>query len=103
MILLPEAMRRLQEMSALMQQKTLTFPEDHILVINTAHPLIDNIYQMSKGLIIQDTGKSSTGELVDLMCQHVYDLALMAQNAFDAEAVKGFLERSNQVLTRLSK
>jgi len=103
MILLPEAMRRLQEMSALMQQKTLTFPEDHILVLNTAHPLIDNIYQMSKGSIIQDTGKSSTGELVDLMCQHVYDLAMMAQNAFDAEAVKGFLERSNQVLTRLSK
>ncbi|ELR97867.1 molecular chaperone HtpG [Gloeocapsa sp. PCC 73106] len=102
-VLLPEAMRRLQEMSALLQQKTMTFPEDHVLVINTAHPLIDNIYQLSKGTIIQDSGQSPTADLVNLMCQHVYDLALMAQKAFDADGVKSFLDRSNQVLTRLTK
>lgn len=103
MVLLPEAMRRLQEMSALMQQQTMAFPEDHVLVINTAHPLIDNIYQLSKGTIIQGTGTSNTGNLVNLMCQHVYELALMSQKALDAEGIKSFLQRSNQVLTQLTK
>ena len=103
MVLLPEAMRRLQEMTAMLQQKAMAFPEDHILLINTAHPLIENIYQLSKGSIIQGTGESPSGELVNMMCQYVYDLALMAQKAFDAEGMKAFLERSNRVLTRLTK
>jgi molecular chaperone HtpG len=36
------------------------------------------------------------------MCQHIYDLALMAQKGFDAEGMKSFVERSNRVLTRLT-
>ena len=103
MVLLPEAMRRLQEMTAMMQQKAMAFPEEHVLVINTAHPLIENIYQLNKGSIIQGSGSSPTGELVNMMCQHVYDLALMAQRAFDAEGMKSFVERSNKVLTSLTK
>jgi molecular chaperone HtpG len=103
MVLLPEAMRRLQEMSALMQQKAMQFPDDHILMINTTHPLIENIYQLSQGSIIQADGTSSNSELINLMCQHVYDLALMAQKAFDAEGMKAFVERSNQVLTCLTQ
>jgi molecular chaperone HtpG len=103
MVLLPEAMRRLQEMSALMQQKAMQFPDDHILMINTTHPLVENIYQLSQGSIIQADGTSSNAELVNLMCEHVYDLALMAQKAFDAEGMKAFVERSNKVLTKLTQ
>lgn len=103
MVLLPEAMRRLQEMTALMQEKAMSFPEDHVLMINTAHPLIQNIYNMNQGTVIQGAGESPTGEMVKLMCQHVYDLALMAQKAFDAEGMKAFVERSNQVLTKLTQ
>jgi molecular chaperone HtpG len=102
MVLLPEAMRRLQEMTAMMQQQTMGFPEDHILLINTSHPLIQNIVQLSQGTIIQSGGESQTNDLVNLMCQHVYDLALMAQKAFDAEGMKAFVERSNRVLTKLT-
>jgi molecular chaperone HtpG len=102
MVLLPEAMRRLQEMTAMFQQKPMSFPEDHILLINTSHPLIENIYQLSKGTIIQGSGESPTGTLVNIMCQHIYDLALMAQKAFDADGMKEFIQRSNQVLTRLT-
>ncbi|MDJ0714054.1 MAG: molecular chaperone HtpG [Prochloraceae cyanobacterium] len=103
MVLVPEAMRRLQEMTALMQQKTMAFPDDHVLIVNTAHPLIENIYQLSKGSIIQGSGESPSEELVNLMCQHVYDLALMSQKGFDAEGMKAFVERSNKVLTRLTQ
>ncbi|MGI0483208.1 molecular chaperone HtpG [Geminocystis sp. CENA526] len=103
MVLLPEAMRRFQEMTAMMQQREMKFPEEHMLVINTAHPLIENIYQLNKGAIIQGSGESPTQEMVNLMCQYVYDLALMAQRAFNAEEMIDFVARSNKVLTKLTK
>ena len=101
MVLLPEAMRRMQEMAALMQEKAMTFPEDHVLMINTAHPLIQNLLDLSKSSIIQAGDDSNS--MVNLMCNHIYDLALMSQKAFDAEGMKAFVERSNQVLTNLTK
>lgn len=103
MVLLPEAMRRFQEMTAMMQQREMKFPDEHMLVINISHPLIENIYQLSKSSIIQAGGESSNQEMVNLMCQHVYDLALMAQRAFDAQGMTDFVARSNQVLTKLTK
>jgi molecular chaperone HtpG len=103
MVLLPEAMRRFREMAALMQQQNLEFPEEHVLSINTAHPLIENIYQLSKGSIIQGAGESPAGELAKMLCQHVYDLALMVQKGFDAEGMKSFVEHSNRVLTKLTE
>jgi len=103
MVLLPEAMRRIREMTALMQQQAAQFPDEHILVVNTAHPLIQNLTEISQGGIVQPDGNSPSGDLANLICQHVYDLALMAQKGFDAEGMKSFVERSNQVLTRLTQ
>ncbi|MEH2263089.1 molecular chaperone HtpG [Nostoc sp.] len=102
-VLLPEILRRLREMNAMMQQGTAEFPEDHILLVNTAHPLIQNLANLNQGSIIQGDGQSSTDQLVNLICQHVYDLALMSQKGFDAEGMKSFVERSNEVLTKLTE
>ncbi|HLO48975.1 MAG TPA: molecular chaperone HtpG [Kamptonema sp.] len=102
-VLLPEAMRRLRDMTALLQQQTGSFPDEHILVVNTAHPLIQNLTNLSQGAIIQGGGESPSTELANMICHHVYDLALMAQKGFDAEGMKDFVERSNQVLTRLTE
>ncbi|QLE51374.1 molecular chaperone HtpG [Nostoc sp. C057] len=102
-VLLPEILRRLREMNAMMQQGTAEFPEDHILLVNTAHPLIQNLANLNQGTIIQGDGQSSTDQLVNLICQHVYDLALMSQKGFDAEGMKSFVERSNEVLTKLTE
>jgi molecular chaperone HtpG len=102
MVLLPEAMRRFREMTAMMSQQGMGFPDEHVLVINTAHPLIENILQLNKGSIIQGSGESPSAELATMLCQYVYDLALMAQKGFDGEGMKSFIERSNKVLTRLT-
>lgn len=101
-VLLPEILRRLREMNAMMQQQNADFPEDHILLVNTAHPLIQNLVSLNQGSIIQGSGESPTGKLVKMICQHVYDLALMSQKGFDAEGMKSFVERSNEVLTKLT-
>lgn len=103
MVLLPEILRRLREMNAMMQQQNAEFPEDHILLVNTAHPLIQNLANLNQGSIIQSDGESSTNPLVTMICQHVYDLALMSQKGFDAEGMKSFVERSNEVLTKLTE
>ncbi|KYC39419.1 molecular chaperone HtpG [Scytonema hofmannii PCC 7110] len=103
MVLLPEILRRLREMNALMQQQQAEFPEDHILLVNTSHPLIQNLASLSQSSIIQGDGESPTGQLVKMICQHIYDLALMSQKGFDAEGMKSFVERSNEVLTKLTQ
>jgi molecular chaperone HtpG len=102
-VLLPEIMRRLRDMNALMQQQIADFPEDHILLVNTAHPLIQHLASLSQGTIIQGSGQSPTGQLANMICQHVYDLALMTQKGFDAQGMKSFVERSNEVLTKLTE
>jgi molecular chaperone HtpG len=103
MVLLPEILRRLREMNAMMQQQNADFPEEHILLVNTSHPLIQNLANLNQGSIIQEDGQSSAEPLVKMICQHVYDLALMTQKGFDAEGMKSFVERSNEVLTQLTE
>ncbi len=94
MILIPEALRRMQELSALMQQKPTEFLEEHTLLINTSHPLVQNVQKMA------DQGKDP--DLIRLICNHIYDLALVTQKSFDADMARTFVERSNEVLTRLT-
>jgi molecular chaperone HtpG len=103
MVLLPEFLRRMREMSAMMQQQAVEFPEEHTLVINTAHPLIQNLANINQGSIISTDGESPNQQLVNLVCQHIYDLALMAQKGINAESMNSFVERSNQVLTKLTE
>ncbi len=101
-VLLPEHLRRMREMTAMMQQQAVEFPEEHILLVNTAHPLIQNLLTLNQGTILQTSGQSPSAELSTLICNQIYDLALMAQKGFDAEGMKTFVDRSNQVLTRLT-
>jgi molecular chaperone HtpG len=102
-VLLPEALRRMQEMNALIMQQMVEFPEEHTLLVNTSHPLIQNLVNLNQGSVIAEGGQSPSAELSTLICQHVYDLALIAQKGFDADSMKSFVERSNQVLTRLTQ
>lgn len=102
-VLLPEQLRRMQEMTAMLQQQAMQFPEEHILLVNTAHPLVQHLATLSQGAIVQTGGASPSADLANLICQHIYDLALMAQKGFDADGMKAFVERSNQVLTRLTE
>ena len=103
MVLLPESARRMQEMMAMMQQQTVQFPAEHTLVVNTSHPLIQNLATLSQGSVVQTGGQSPSGELANQICHQIYDLALMAQKGFDADGMQTFTDRSNQVLTRLTE
>jgi molecular chaperone HtpG len=103
MVLLPEFMRRMREMSAMMQQQSVEFPEEHVLIVNTAHPLIQNLANINQGSIVGTDGESQNQQLVNLVCHHIYDLALMAQKGVSADGMNAFVDRSNQVLTKLTE
>ncbi len=103
MIILPEEMRRLQEMTALLQQTNVAFPEMHTLLVNTAHPTIQNLVNLNQGSIVGGEGESSTSGLVKQLCQHVYDLALISQKSLDADSMQAFIERSNRLLTQVTQ
>jgi molecular chaperone HtpG len=96
-ILLSELQRRILEMSAMMQQKEVTFPDDHTLVINMNHPLVQNLLKLEQSQIIT-AGERTT----DLLCRHIYDLALIAQKRFTGAEMQEFLDRSQKVLTKLT-
>jgi len=103
-VLVPEELRRMQEMSAFLQQQSVQFPESHTLLVNTAHPLIQNLTKLQQSSIVQtDGGQSPSAQLASLICEQVYDLALMAQKGFDADGMKAFTERSTQLLTQLTE
>ncbi|WP_204103670.1 MULTISPECIES: molecular chaperone HtpG [Spirulina sp. CCY15215] len=103
MVIVPEEMRRIQEMTALLQQKSVDFPDMHTLLVNVAHPMVQNLVNLSQGAIVEGEGISKTGELVNQMCQHIYDLALISQKPFDANNMKAFIERSNTLLTQVTE
>ncbi|MEL6553810.1 MAG: molecular chaperone HtpG [Cyanobacteria bacterium J06621_11] len=103
MVLLPEELRRMQEMSAFIQQQSVQFPEAHTLLVNTAHPLIKNVANLDQGIVQADGTPSPSSQLATLICEQVYDLALMAQKGFDADGMKSFTERSTTLLTQLTE
>ncbi len=103
MVLLPEAMRRLRDMMAMSGQQQMDFPDDHILLVNTAHPLIENLLTLNQSAIVTSSGDSPSAQLATMLCNHIYDLALMAQKGFDPDGMKSFVARSNQVLTQLTE
>jgi len=103
-VLIPEELRRMQEMSAFLQQQGVQFPDSHTLLVNTSHPLIQNVAKLNQGSIVQtDGGDSPSAQLANLICEQVYDLALMAQKGFDADGMKAFTERSTSLLTQLTE
>jgi len=104
MVLLPEATRRMQETMAMLQQQDMQFPEEHVLLVNTAHPLIQNLLGLSQSAIVGADGNASpAGALAEMICNQIYDTALMAQKGFDADGMKTFVERSNTLLTKLTE
>lgn len=95
MIVFDEQMRRIHEMSSVIQQKDLGNMKDFTLIVNANNPIIENLKALSN-----EVGKEAETELI---CNHVYELALLAQKHLPVEKMTSFLERSNKILELLSK
>ncbi len=94
MILESEQSRRMAEMSVMFGGGDMSmFPKEETLVINKANPLIKKLSH-----IAEDESKK---ELIDDVCHHVYDLAMISHGQLEADDMAAFIQRSNGLLSRL--
>ncbi len=96
LIVLPEQTRRMYEMTRMMQQgqggeelaeKMLA---EHTLVLNSNHPLIQNLQNLA--------GKAGAEQEVHLICEHVYELAMMAHRPLNPNQMSRYVSNANKVL-----
>lgn len=95
-LLMPEHERRLQEMSNLFGGEDMSkmFKGEETLILNKTNNLIKVLSEM--------VDKEEKKEDFNLICSHVYDLALMGSRGLDADKLERFLQRSGEILERLA-
>ena len=105
-ILLPEQMRRINDMGAYMEQKIPGLPEHHVLLINKDHPLISGLTKLSTKKLILQENKLEENSLSTKIANHVYDMAKLSVGGLDqkqivslqlhnAELISELLEKTN--------
>jgi len=98
MLLQSEYARRMRDMSRMYgagggMDMSAMFPMEETLVLNRGNKLIQAIARLEK-----EDGKA---EEVNLICKHVYDMAVLGNKQLEPAAMTEFLERSGQLLERL--
>lgn len=96
MVLLSEQSRRMQEMAKNYGGFNFggMYENEETLVLNRNNSLIRSLISLKD--------KEDRKEDVQLICEHVYDLALMSHKHLEPDAMNKFIERSNKILSRLA-
>ena len=98
MILVSEESRRMYDMSKMWSTMGMgagadMFQVEETLVLNKNSKLINLILKLSKS----DTNKDD----LKLICEEVYDLALISNKQLNADELSNFTERSNNLIVKL--
>ncbi|MFN5222026.1 MAG: molecular chaperone HtpG [Cyanobacteriota bacterium] len=104
LILLPEQMRRINDMGALMEQRLPGLPDHHVLLVNRRHPLVEGLLKLSAGAVITaPTGGSASPsqQLADDLGRHLYEMARLAVGGLEPNQLAGFQQRSSDLMGRL--
>jgi molecular chaperone HtpG len=102
LILLPEQMRRINDMGALMEQRLPGLPDHHVLLVNRKHPLVEGLLKLSAGSVITGAGGSSPSQqLADDLSRHVYELARLAVGGLEPNELAGFQQRNATLMGQL--
>lgn len=98
-IFLSEYSRRMQEMSRMYGMNGMDFggmfQDEQTLVLNRNNSLIQAVASLA--------GNEEKKQDVSLICQHVYDLAMMSHKQLEPDAMTKFIERSNLLLGKLAE
>ncbi len=102
LILLPEQMRRINDIGALMEQRLPGLPEHHVLLINSGHPLVEGLLKLHSGSVIVGVeGISETEKLSKLIANHLYDMAKMAIGGLDPKELSSIQSKSADLMGKL--
>ena len=96
MMTLSEESRRMQDMMKMYNMAGMGMDDDlfgggETLVLNANHPLVQYVMEHRKG------------DMVKMICEQLYDLALLGHKPLTAEAMTRFVERSNEIMLKLTK
>ena len=94
MITLPEESRRMQDMMKMYNMYGMDpnmFGGQEVLVLNANHPLVRFI------------AENQGSEYVPVICEQLYDLAMMSHKQLSPEEMTKFVKRSNDILMALTK
>jgi molecular chaperone HtpG len=103
MILLPEQMRRINDMGAYMEQKMPGLPEYHVLLINKEHPLIAGLNKITGNKIIIDKKDPVENPLASKIANHVYDMAKLSVGGLDQEQIINLQNNNADLISDLLK
>jgi len=102
MILLPEQMRRLNDMGALMEQRLPGLPDHHVLLVNKRHPLVEGLVKLKAGSVLVSEGQASPTEtLAQNIARHLYDMARLGVGGLEPNELSGFQTRSAELMGAL--
>lgn len=89
-VMIDESTRRLRDTMAIHSPDGPTDMFDkHTFVVNTNNPLINALT------------RTEDAELAKALTQHLYELSLLGQRELKGEALSGFIDRANSLLTKL--
>jgi molecular chaperone HtpG len=99
MILLPEQMRRLNDMGALMEQRLPGLPDHHVLLVNRRHPLVEGLLKLKSGSVLVGSAESSPTERLSRdLAVHLYDMARLGVGGLEPNELAGFQTRSASLM-----
>ena len=101
LILLPEQMRRINDMGAFMEQKLPGLPEYHVLLINKDHPLISGLMNLSSNKLIVKGEEKNEDLLRKKIVAQVYDMAKLSVGGLDQEALHKLQMNNADLITDL--
>ncbi len=102
MILLPEQMRRLNDMGALMEQRLPGLPEHHVLLVNRRHPLVEGMLKLRAGGVLVGAEETSpTASLAEDVARHLYDMARLGVGGLEPNELAGFQTSSAELMGAL--
>jgi molecular chaperone HtpG len=105
LILLPEQMRRINDMGALMEQRLPGLPDHHVLLVNRRHPLVEGLLKLSAGSVLTSSSGSAAAspsqQLAEDLGRHLYEMARLAVGGLEPNQLSGFQQRSSDLMGRL--
>lgn len=102
LILLPEQMRRMNDIGALMDQRLPGLPDYHVLLVNQKHPLVKGLLKLqSGGVIVGDAGQSPSEMLARDLAQHLYETAKLSVGGLDPKELANFQTKNLELMSRL--
>lgn len=102
LILLPEQMRRMNDIGALMEQRLPGLPDHHVLLVNRRHPMVEGLLKLNAGsVLVSNETSSPSQQLAASLAQHLYDMARLSVGGLEPNELAGFQSRSTKLMSEL--